>query len=338
MSILLYPPYLQWEVVSDCNHKCIHCYNYWRADNIEVAKHSDFEAVTEQIIARKPVYAAITGGEPLLVFDQIKPCLSKMVEAGIRLSISSNGTLITEEIAKFYQANNIDTVISLPSIKKCIRAKRELMLDVDFSVCVPDCAFDSQEEYMEIDRGDCYAGNIAYSIGTNGEVKACQCDIKTYVNILNDDFGSIYAKMSEWRSGGMIPEECASCNRVYTCRGGCRVEAFANGGYRKTLPTFADLNNIPEKYNKPVEIMNFADNSLFEVSKDAKFLQDKECFRVSVGIVAVHLTNDFAEWLQENKLFKFSELLNISNLSREELTLIVNMLIKNKIINIADKC
>ena len=162
------------------------------------------------------------------------------------------------------------------------------MLDVDFSVCVPDCAFDSQEEYMEIDRGDCYAGNIAYSIGTNGEVKACQCDIKTYVNILNDDFGSIYAKMSERRSGGMIPEECASCNRVYTCMGGCRVEAFANGGYRKTLPTFADLNNIPEKYNKPVEIMNCADNSLFEVSKDAKFLQDKECFRVSVGIVAVH--------------------------------------------------
>ena len=116
MSILLYPPYIQWEVVSDCNHKCIHCYNYWRADNIDVVKHSDFNAITEQIIARKPVYVAVTGGEPLLVFPQIKPCIQKMIDSGIRVSVSSNGTLITEETADFYECNNIDTVISFPSI------------------------------------------------------------------------------------------------------------------------------------------------------------------------------------------------------------------------------
>ena len=86
MSVLLYPPYLQWEVISDCNHKCIHCYNYWRADNLDVVRHSDFDAITEQIIARKPVYMAVTGGEPLLVFEQIKPCIERIINAGIRVS------------------------------------------------------------------------------------------------------------------------------------------------------------------------------------------------------------------------------------------------------------
>ncbi len=423
MSTLLYPPYLQWEVVSECNHKCIHCYNYWRASNIDVVKHSDFNAITDKIIARKPVYVAITGGEPLLVFNEIKPCISRMIEAGIRISISSNGTLITEEIANFYERNNIDTVISFPSIdpeicdkvcnaegvvhklegkleilkrhkipvtinivltklnlptlydtliaikqwgftarvgiaqrpinaseeyikyeldrndfrhivKECIRAKRELMLDVDFSVCVPDCAFDSEEEYLEVDKGDCYAGTIAYSIGTDGSVKACQCDIKTYGNILRDDFEAIYEKMSEWRNGGMIPSECEHCNRVYTCRGGCRVEAFAYDGDRKTLPTFANLENIPVNYVKPIEIINLADDSEFEVSPHAKFLKDKECYRVSVGIVAVHLTNEFAQWLKNNPWFTFTELAKISHIQHEELNLILNMLIKNAIINI----
>ena len=71
---------------------------------------------TEQIIARKPVYMAVTGGEPLLVFDEIKPCIERIISAGTRVSVSSNGTLITEEIAEFYARNNIDTAISFPSI------------------------------------------------------------------------------------------------------------------------------------------------------------------------------------------------------------------------------
>ena len=99
-------------------------------------------------------------------------------------------------------------------VSECVRAKRELILDVDLSVCVPDCAFDSEEEYIAAEKGECYAGIIAYSIGTDGSVKACQCNIKTYGNILRDDFGEIYSRMSEWRNGGMIPRECEACERA----------------------------------------------------------------------------------------------------------------------------
>lgn len=426
MSVLLYPPYLQWEVISDCNHKCIHCYNYWRADNLDVVRHSDFDAITEQIIARKPVYMAVTGGEPLLVFDEIRPCIERIINAGIRVSFSSNGTLITEEIAEFYARNNIDTVISFPSInpeicdavccssgvvskvkrsieilkrhnvkatinivitklnlpslwetlkavkewgltarigiaqrpinasdeymryelsredfrhiiRECIKAKRELGLDVDLSVCVPDCAFDSEEEYIAVEKGECYAGTIAYSIGTDGSVKACQCDTKTYGNILRDDFGEIYSRMSEWRNGGTIPRECESCSRVDICRGGCRVEAFARGNDRRTLPEFANLDNLPVNYSRPMEIITFTDDTAFTVSDDAKFLKDYECYRISSGITAAYLTNDFAQWLMNNPAFTFSELMSVTGADKEELTMILNMLAKNNILIIHKK-
>ena len=32
MNVLRYPPNVQWEVTAECNHNCIHCYNYWRKD------------------------------------------------------------------------------------------------------------------------------------------------------------------------------------------------------------------------------------------------------------------------------------------------------------------
>ena len=43
---------------------------------------------------------AVTGGEPLLVFDEIKPCIERIISAGTRVSVSSNGTLITEQYGR----------------------------------------------------------------------------------------------------------------------------------------------------------------------------------------------------------------------------------------------
>lgn len=419
MSVLLYPPYLQWEVISDCNHKCIHCYNYWRADNIPVENCTNFEAITQEIINRKPLYVAITGGEPLLVFQKVKECIEKMTDAGITCSISTNGTLITDDIAKFLQERKVDLVISLPSIDKdvcdrvcsaknvveklskvwpilkkygihtnvnvvinkinistlyqtlqaiknlgfvarvgmaqrpinaskeylqyeldksdfqyivheCIRAKKELNLEIDFSVCMPDCAFSNPEELIELEKGDCFAGTIAYAICTNGDIKACQCDTRVYGNILKDDFKDIYYNMAEWRNGSFLPEECKECSRLSTCHGGCRVEAYANKNDYKALPTFADTNNIHEV--EEIKLIDYSYAQKIVVSPQAIFLKDLECYRVSVGIVATHLTNEFAEWLQQNKNFSFASLKEVTELDDDNLNAVIDMLCKNGIV------
>lgn len=93
-------------------------YNYWRAGNIPVEKCVHFDTITDRIIERKPLYVALTGGEPLLVFLDIKPCIEKMVASGIKLSISTNCTLLNDEMAEFFERNKVDMVVSLPSIDK----------------------------------------------------------------------------------------------------------------------------------------------------------------------------------------------------------------------------
>ncbi len=419
MRVLLYPPYLQWEVISDCNHKCIHCYNYWRAHNIPVENCTEFEAITDAIIERKPLYVAITGGEPLLVFPKVKESIIKMTDAGIVCSISTNGTLITEEIARFLEERKVDLVISLPSIdekicdavctaknvvkklsdvwpllkshniqtninvvvnklnistlyqtlqaikelgfiarvgvaqrpinasaeyseyeldksdfrfivSECIRAKKELGLSLDFSVCLPDCAFRDLRELDELEKGDCFAGTIAYAICTNGDVKACQCDTRVYGNILTDDFGEIYRRMAEWRDGSYLPKECKGCSRLSTCRGGCRVESYANENSYRALPSFADPNNVPEIVEN--DVVDYSDVKEIAVAPQAIFLKDKECYRVSVGIVAMYLHDEFAEWLQENSKFSFEQLRQATELESDELNVVIDTLCKNGIL------
>lgn len=422
MPSLLYPPYLQWEINSECNHKCIHCYNYWRADSIWVEECTQADEIAQKIIERKPLYVAITGGEPLLVFDKVKNCITKFVESGITCSISTNGTLITDEVASFLSENNVDLVISLPSIdpmicdavcgaknvvqklskvwdilkkyhittninvvvnklnistlfqtleaicklgfiarvgmaqkpinaskeylkyeldkndfkyivNECIRAKKELNLDLDFSVCIPDCAFDNIEQMRQLEKGSCFAGTIAYAVCTNGDVKACQCDTKVYGNILTDDFSCIYKSMSEWRNNALLPKECESCTRLFECQGGCRVEAYASQNRYDTMSSFADINNFSVTRSEEIEeeIKDYSLSS-FVVSEEAVFLKDLECTRVSVGIVAVFLEDEFAVWLKRNKHFSFQMLSQAAELSNTELNIILEMLLKNGII------
>lgn len=117
MKELLYPPFLQWEVTSECNHNCIHCYNYWRKNketNNDVADHL---SIAKKIVERHPISVVITGGEPLLVFNSIKSSLMLLKDNGIALSINTNAVLVTDEIAKFLAEMDISTFVSLPCSK-----------------------------------------------------------------------------------------------------------------------------------------------------------------------------------------------------------------------------
>lgn len=383
---------------------------------------SEYSSICDAIIERKPLYVAITGGEPLLVFDKVKESILKLRKAGIVCSISTNGTLINEEIASFLEENSVDLVISLPSsnpevcdfvctsknvvkklenvwpllkkhniktninivinkanldslydtlayvkklgfiarvglaqrpinaskdylpyeidrndalkiIRTCIKAKHELDIDIDFSVCLPDCIFETQEQLETIAKGNCFAGTIAYAITTNGDVKACQCDTKVYGNILKDDFEGVYQKMQQWRCGDLIPNECKDCARLDDCQGGCRIEAYATTGSYKALPTFADVNNknIVNATYQGEDLIDYSDCGLL-LNKEALFLKDVECYRVSVGIVPTFLTIEFGEWLQKQSIIDLNKMCLELDLNKEEALLIINLLVKNNVL------
>ena len=104
---LKYPPSIFWEVTPLCNHNCVHCFNYWRTDITETKElnenyfsksHHDF---SEKIVSLHPVQVIITGGEPLLVWEAVKNAIETFLDNGIHVSMNTNATLMTDEIASF---------------------------------------------------------------------------------------------------------------------------------------------------------------------------------------------------------------------------------------------
>ncbi len=104
------------EITSICNLKCIHCYNDSGKEKNEISIEG-FENILETY-SNKEFSLSISGGEPLLhpkFWELIK--LAK--EKGISdILIITNGTQITEEIAKKFVEYDISAQISLNGISE----------------------------------------------------------------------------------------------------------------------------------------------------------------------------------------------------------------------------
>ena len=120
---LKYPPVVFWEVTDQCNHNCIHCFNYWRTDKQALANsclktEEEYLTIAKRILDQKPVRVIFTGGEPLIAFQRLKPALKLLHENRVNLSFNTNAALLTEEIASFFAEHRIGMFISFPSCKQ----------------------------------------------------------------------------------------------------------------------------------------------------------------------------------------------------------------------------
>lgn len=114
---LIAPINIQWELTPDCNYKCIHCYNAWRKDNINILNTDiNYMAIAEEIIKCHILHVTLTGGEPMLVYQNIKPCIKKLVDNGIEVSLNTNASLIDESnSAELKQLGISSVLVSLTS-------------------------------------------------------------------------------------------------------------------------------------------------------------------------------------------------------------------------------
>ena len=123
---LKYPVSVFWETTPLCNHDCIHCFNYWRSDR---EKAADLRASSSEVSLKKmrkkieelhPVTVIITGGEPLMVWDKLRPEIEHLVNAGIRVTMNTNAAMMTEEIADFLAQNKISLLVSFPCADEAV--------------------------------------------------------------------------------------------------------------------------------------------------------------------------------------------------------------------------
>lgn len=116
---LNYPPVVFWEVTDQCNHNCIHCFNYWRTgaqlDHRCAMESGEYLRIAREIIAHRPVRVIFTGGEPLLLFDKLLPEIELFISQGISLSFNSNAGLVRKETAVCLREKQIDMFLSFPS-------------------------------------------------------------------------------------------------------------------------------------------------------------------------------------------------------------------------------
>lgn len=118
--MLNYPAYVGWDVTANCNHNCFYCYNYWRTEEAEApGKESNgYAQIADFILSKKPVAVILSGGEPLLVLDQIREHIVRFHESGICVRMLTNGSLITEDIANFFKEHQVNLMVSFPSVSE----------------------------------------------------------------------------------------------------------------------------------------------------------------------------------------------------------------------------
>ncbi len=110
-------PYVTWEVTENCNHNCIHCYNYWD-DKCHNALNSEcMDEICGFIINHNPTDVTLTGGEPFLIFENLKKYINAFSEKGISLRINCNGSLLNDENLDYCALKNVRLMISFPSSK-----------------------------------------------------------------------------------------------------------------------------------------------------------------------------------------------------------------------------
>ena len=93
-------PIVVWNITRACNLKCIHCYNDSGAGKpAEEISSQKAKAVLDDLAQFGVPSVLFSGGEPLMRADLFE-LLEYAGQCGLRTVISTNGTLITKEIAQ----------------------------------------------------------------------------------------------------------------------------------------------------------------------------------------------------------------------------------------------
>ncbi|UCC97810.1 MAG: radical SAM protein [Phycisphaerales bacterium] len=110
-------PIVVWNITRACNLKCVHCYNdsgACKADD-ELAT-DEAKGILDDLVQFGVPSVLFSGGEPLMRPDLFE-LIGHAVERGLRAVISTNGTLITPEMAKRIKDHGVSYVgISLDGI------------------------------------------------------------------------------------------------------------------------------------------------------------------------------------------------------------------------------
>lgn len=122
----------QLELTYKCNHKCIHCYNNsadtnWNYD--EMLTLDQWKDVCKQLTDMGILQCVISGGEPLLLGDDLFEIMDALYEKQVKIVFISNGMLLDEHKVKKLSKYKFDWFQL--SIDGCSKETYKIMRGVD---------------------------------------------------------------------------------------------------------------------------------------------------------------------------------------------------------------
>ncbi|GFI26014.1 anaerobic sulfatase-maturating enzyme [Lachnospiraceae bacterium] len=119
------------QVTQQCNLRCEYCAysGIYEGNRVHSVNRMHFETAKRAIdfylehsIDSSSISISFYGGEPLLEFDLIRKCIDYVNETvegkAVRFNLTTNGTLLTGERAKFLAEHSVSIAISLDGSKK----------------------------------------------------------------------------------------------------------------------------------------------------------------------------------------------------------------------------
>ncbi|MDQ1770767.1 radical SAM protein [Labilibaculum sp. A4] len=105
------PLFVQFELTSGCNQKCIFCYNVWKETNSKLSPPTkDVQIkILDKIISNEIFSIIFSGGEPLLV-SWLEDLISKASKKKIETSLITNGILLTKKKAETLKENGLNSI------------------------------------------------------------------------------------------------------------------------------------------------------------------------------------------------------------------------------------
>lgn len=232
-------------VTDDCNFRCSYCPqkkqdSYIKPETIEKALHFFYPTLEEN------AYIVFYGGEPLLAFEKIRNAVSlfnekeKQGHKNIQFSLTTNGSLVTDEMLAFFNKNNFQLMLSFDGLAQDNgrqRGSREMCEQLIRRI--------QSHDYPNIR----FSINSVFSPGTVGYLSlSLQSIISTDINYGNFDIQLDLAENFPWNE-----QDCVLLGEQLEDLTGFLVSYYGETGliplesYRKTKEQSAESGSSNNK-------------------------------------------------------------------------------------------
>jgi len=112
------PLHINFEVVSECDYRCVFCAAQWEKYRLTSLPTMQIKKIIDKLVNAEVYSIFFTGGEPFIRKDLIE-ILKYAIDNGMNVTVSTNGSLITKELAERLNKIGVDEIqVSLHGLEK----------------------------------------------------------------------------------------------------------------------------------------------------------------------------------------------------------------------------